>query len=86
VFAEVISPKITKKIGSDNRKSAKCHICERSANISNYLSLQICEFASCGIYLRKALLCCVVALNFEIHILYKYKISLSLKVLCLLLL
>jgi len=28
---------ITKKIGS-----AKCHICGRSANLTNYLSLQIC--------------------------------------------
>ncbi len=38
-FAEVFTPQITKKILSPNRKSAKCHICGRSANLTN---LRIC--------------------------------------------
>ncbi len=46
------SPQITNKIGSENRKSAKCQICERSAILTNYLSPQIC-----GTYLRTAYLC-----------------------------
>ncbi len=36
---------ITKIIGSANRKSAECHICGRSANLTNYLTTQICGFA-----------------------------------------
>jgi hypothetical protein len=39
-FAEVFSPQITKKIESPNRRSAKCHICGRSANLTN---LRICD-------------------------------------------
>ncbi len=46
-----LSPQITKKIGSANRKSAKCHSCGRSA-ITNFFSPQICGFAICGTYLR----------------------------------
>jgi hypothetical protein len=53
-LAEVSSPKIIIKIRSANRKSAKCHICERSANLTNYLGPQICGFAVCGNYLRTA--------------------------------
>ncbi len=45
-----------KKIWSANRKSAKCHICGMSANLTNYLSPQICEFSICGTYLRTAYL------------------------------
>jgi hypothetical protein len=45
--AEDFSPHITKLIGSANRKSAKCHICGRSASLTNYLTPQIC-----GTYLR----------------------------------
>jgi hypothetical protein len=41
-----------KKIGSANPKFAKCHICWRSANLTNYLSP-----ALCGTYLRTAHLC-----------------------------
>jgi hypothetical protein len=40
-----------KTIGSANRKSAKCHIFGKSANLKNYLSPQICGFAICGTYL-----------------------------------
>jgi hypothetical protein len=47
-------PKITKRNRSANRKSAKCHISEWSANLTNYLSLQICGFAICEMYLRSA--------------------------------
>ncbi len=41
---EPSSPKITKKIGSSNSKSAKCHICEKSANLTK------CKFTEliCG--------------------------------------
>jgi hypothetical protein len=28
----------------------KCHICGKSANLTNYLSPQICGFAICGTY------------------------------------
>jgi hypothetical protein len=42
-LAEVHRPK---KIGSANRKSAKCHMGRWSANLTN-LSLQICGFAIC---------------------------------------
>ncbi len=45
---------ITKKIRSTNRKSAKCHICGRSTDPTNYLSPQICGFAICVSYLRTA--------------------------------
>ncbi len=34
---------IHKKSGSTNRKSAKCQICGRFANLTNYLRLQNCE-------------------------------------------
>ncbi len=44
-----------KKIGSANRKSAKCRTCGRSANLTNFLSPQICGFAICGTYLRTLL-------------------------------
>jgi hypothetical protein len=33
-----------KMIWSANRKSAKCHICGRSANLTNYLSLKFAIF------------------------------------------
>ncbi len=36
-----------KKIWSENSKSAMCHICGRSANVTNYLSSQICGIAIC---------------------------------------
>ncbi len=42
------------KIGSANRKSAKCHICGRSTNLTNYLSPPSRGFAICGTYLRTA--------------------------------
>ncbi len=35
-FKEVLSLQITKMIGSSKSKSAKCHICGRSANLTNY--------------------------------------------------
>jgi hypothetical protein len=38
-----------KKIGPANRKFAKCYICGRSANLTNYLSAQVC---GCVIFLR----------------------------------
>jgi hypothetical protein len=41
--AEVLSPQLTTKNGSANRKSAKCNICGRSANLANYLSPQIAD-------------------------------------------
>ncbi len=37
-----------KNIGYANRKSANCHICRRSANVTNFVSPQICGFAICG--------------------------------------
>jgi hypothetical protein len=43
-----------KKIVSENRKPAKCHICGRSANLTNYSITQICGFAICGPYVRTA--------------------------------
>ncbi len=36
------------KIGSINRKSAKCLFCTRPANLTNYSCLKICGFALCG--------------------------------------
>jgi hypothetical protein len=51
---QVLSPQITKKIGSANHKSSKCHIYGRSANLTNYLSLQIFGIAICEAYLRTA--------------------------------
>jgi hypothetical protein len=49
-LGDVLSPPITKKIGYANRKSAKCHICRRSANLTNYLIPQICDLQKfiCG--------------------------------------
>jgi ribosomal protein S14 len=49
--------KSQKKNGSANRKSAKCLICGRSANITNYWSPEICRFAICETYLRATHLC-----------------------------
>ncbi len=46
--------KSQKKIRSANRKSAKCHICGRSTNLTNYLSPQNCRFAICRTYLWTA--------------------------------
>ncbi len=37
-----------KTIGYANRKSANCNICRRSANVTNFVSPQICGFAICG--------------------------------------
>ncbi len=48
---------IAKNIWSANRKSAKCRICGRSANLKKNYSPQICRFAICGTYLRTAQLC-----------------------------
>jgi hypothetical protein len=65
-FAEVLSPSkklglqidnLQKNIGSANRKSTNCHTCGRSANITNFVSPQICGSAICGTYLRTAHLC-----------------------------
>jgi hypothetical protein len=56
-LGEVLSPQITKKIWSANRKSAKSHICGRPANLTNYLNPQINRFAICGTYLRTIHLC-----------------------------
>ncbi len=47
---QFINPQIIKNIGSANGESAKCQL--RSANLTNYLSPQICGFAICGTYLR----------------------------------
>ncbi len=44
MYAEVLSPQIAKKIGSANRKSAKCHICDWFANLKNYISPHFCGF------------------------------------------
>ncbi len=44
VFSDLrnfLSPEIAQKISPANLKSAKCHICGRSANLTNYLSLQV---------------------------------------------
>jgi hypothetical protein len=43
-----------KKFGFANRKSAKCNLCGRSANLIFYLCPPICGFAICGTYLRTA--------------------------------
>jgi hypothetical protein len=43
-----------KKIGCAHRKSAKCLICRRSANLTNYIRPHGCGFAICGTYLRTA--------------------------------
>ncbi len=53
-YAPMVSapPQITQKIRSANCKCAKCHICRRSANLTNYLSPQICVFAICRTYLQ----------------------------------
>jgi hypothetical protein len=40
------------KIGPQIAKSAKYHICERSANLTTYLSHQICGFTICESYSR----------------------------------
>jgi hypothetical protein len=57
-LAEVLSPQITKKIGSANRKSVKCHVYGRSTNLANYFSPQtggtflltahLCNLYKCG--------------------------------------
>jgi hypothetical protein len=41
VFAKVLNPQITIKAGSE-----RCHVCGRSANLTNYLRLQICGTAT----------------------------------------
>jgi hypothetical protein len=54
---QIANPQISTKIlhnFSANRKSAKCHICGMSANLTNYLSQPICGFAICRTYLRTA--------------------------------
>ncbi len=61
VFAE---SQITEQIGSADRKSAKCHICRRPANLTNYSTLQICG------YIFAELLC--VPPTFSICSLYKH--------------
>jgi hypothetical protein len=38
-LADILSPQLTTKNGSANRKSAKCNICGRSANLANYLKV-----------------------------------------------
>ncbi len=45
-----------KKIGSANRKAAKCHISRKSASLANYLSPHICGLVIFGTYLRTAYL------------------------------
>ncbi len=55
-LAEVLSSK-SQKIWPANSKSAKCHICGRSANAKKNVSPQICGFALRGTYLRTAHLC-----------------------------
>ncbi len=45
---KVLSPQMAKRIGFANCKSAKCHICWRSAKLKNYLRPQIYKFC----YLR----------------------------------
>jgi hypothetical protein len=51
VNPRITHPQITKQIEHANRKPAKCHICGRSANLTNYLSSKVCGFPICGIYL-----------------------------------
>ncbi len=48
----------TKKIGPANCKSTCCHICGRSANLTNFESrqiLQIFRFAICGVFANQPL-------------------------------
>ncbi len=57
-LVEFLCPQITyTKIGPANRKTVKCHICGRSANLTSCLSVHICWFAICGAYLRTTFLC-----------------------------
>ncbi len=58
----VLIRKSQKRNRSANRKSAKCHISEWSAN---YLSLQICGFAICEMYLRTAHLCTYIYIQYS---------------------
>jgi hypothetical protein len=45
-YPKLFSPQIKKRLGPQaNPKSAVCHICGKSANLTNYLSPQICGFA-----------------------------------------
>jgi hypothetical protein len=48
----ITNPQITTMIGLKNRKFAKCHICERSAKLTNCFKSATCGFAICGTYLR----------------------------------
>jgi hypothetical protein len=43
--SQIVNPLMTKKIGSSNCKSTCCHICGRSANLTNFESRQICKFS-----------------------------------------
>ncbi len=46
-----------KNIGYADRKSANCHICRRSANVTNFVSPQICGFALWTAHLCKLAIC-----------------------------
>ncbi len=41
---QIANLKIAKNIGSEICKSANCHTCRRSANVTNFVSPQICGF------------------------------------------
>jgi hypothetical protein len=56
-LSEVLNPQFKKYTVSSNRKSAKCHIYRRSANLTHSSCLQNYGFAICGDYLRTAHLC-----------------------------
>jgi hypothetical protein len=53
-LAEVLSPQITKRLGPQIANPQKCHICGRSANLTNDLSPQISGYTICGTYLPTA--------------------------------
>jgi hypothetical protein len=53
-LSEGLSPQITKKVVSANRKSTNSYIFVKSANLKYYSSPQICGFAICGTYLQTA--------------------------------
>ncbi len=42
---QILNPRIAKNIGSSNCKSANCHTCGRSANVTNFVSPQIWGFS-----------------------------------------
>ncbi len=49
---QIKSSTITNKIGASNRKSAKCHISGRSANLTNYLKGQCPKISTSGFFMN----------------------------------